>query len=472
MAAAGSGQRFASRGVRAQHAPLPLSLRRGAGGRKRKAGDALLAPDGASRKAPRGGALLASVRDSLLLAQLRLAALYQVPPRPAARSSRRAASRARCQNFTCSAQALQACAAPRSLALLSSSTRAAHAPRARALQRPSRRRARAQALACALPWRRAPPLPARAPPQAGRDNDATPFLGAGDRAAARDPPCFARRAPLCPPSATAAPPLPPARPGGFVGGPAVLPRRTTSAPAGLLAALEEAGSAAGARRPDWAARGAGMARSPTALPGAGEAPARWLPGARDAPGAAAGACAALEPGGPGRAPECMGARLPHRPPLPTRHAAGPLRPSTVGGCVPAGGAAPGDQRTWRPGHALLAIMCRRQVIAWPSAPRRLLKQRVLGRAVPHMRSRASVLRGQAGPLVIRAPGARRARAGARPGAPAQRGGRLRRRGQRARLQRGRRAAARAPQQLRRTAGAPGCRPLFTSPVPATHAREC
>ena len=119
MAAAGSGQRFASRGVRAQHAPLPLSLRRGAGGRKRKAGDALLAPDGASRKVPRGGALLASVRDSLLLAQLWLAALYQVPPRPAARSSRRAASRARCQNFTCSAQALQACAAPRSLALLS-----------------------------------------------------------------------------------------------------------------------------------------------------------------------------------------------------------------------------------------------------------------------------------------------------------------------------------------------------------------
>ncbi len=217
------------------------------------------------------------------------------------------------------------------------STRAAHAPRARALQRPSRRRARAQALACALPWRRAPPLPARAPPQAGRDNDATPFLGAGDRAAARDPPCFASRAPLCPPSATAAPPLPPARPGTFVGGPAVLPRRTTSAPAGLLAALEEAGSAAGARRPDWAARGAGMARSPTALPGAGEAPARWLPGARDAPGAAAGACAALELGGPGRAPECMGARLPHRPPLPTRHAAGPLRPSTVGGCVPPAG---------------------------------------------------------------------------------------------------------------------------------------
>jgi len=132
--------------------------------------------------------------------------------------------------------------------------------------------------------------------------------------------------------AAAAPPPP--RPGGSTRGPAVLPRRTVSAPAGLLAALEEAGVAAGARRPDWAARGAGMARSPTAVPGTGEAPARWPPGApagarpaggvRGAPGAAPGACAALEPGGPGRAPECLGARLPHRPPLPTRRAAGLL----------------------------------------------------------------------------------------------------------------------------------------------------
>jgi len=162
------------------------------------------------------------------------------------------------------------------------STRAAHAPRARALQRPSRRRARAQALACALPWRRAPPLPARAPPQAGRDNDATPFLGAGDRAAARDPPCFASRAPLCPPSATAAPPLPPARPGTFVGGPAVLPRRTTSAPAGLLAALEEAGSAAGARPPAGGGRAAptGRRAAPAwrARPPPCPAPARRRPG--------------------------------------------------------------------------------------------------------------------------------------------------------------------------------------------------
>jgi hypothetical protein len=105
MAAAGSGRRFAPRGARAQHAPLPLSLRRGAGGRKRKAGDALLAPDGAGRKAPRGGALLASVRGSLLLAQLWLAALYQVPPRPSARSSRRAASRVRRREITFSARA-------------------------------------------------------------------------------------------------------------------------------------------------------------------------------------------------------------------------------------------------------------------------------------------------------------------------------------------------------------------------------
>ncbi len=58
----------------------PLSRRYATGGRKRKASDALHGAIGAGRKAKRGAALLASVRDSLVLAQLWLAGLYQVPP--------------------------------------------------------------------------------------------------------------------------------------------------------------------------------------------------------------------------------------------------------------------------------------------------------------------------------------------------------------------------------------------------------